>query len=71
MKGRNTEIIISLAYVVLIFFCRGVYIYYDKDLNAFEAFRETILELGNLLIIILPGMFLAFVILLFSRRMKK
>jgi hypothetical protein len=71
VKGRNTEIIISLAYVVLIFFCRGVYIYYDKDLNAFEAFRETILELGNLLIIILPGMFLAFVILLFSRRMKK
>ena len=71
MKSRNTEIIISLAYVVLIFFCRGFYIYYDKDLNAFEAFHETIFELGNLLIIILPGMFLAFVILLFSRRMKK
>ncbi|MFN8412732.1 MAG: hypothetical protein U0Z26_10125 [Anaerolineales bacterium] len=71
MKNTNLEILVSILSVLLVFFLRGVYLYYDADFTIIQVFNKVIYEVANLLVIIVPGMVAAFIVILVSNQIRK
>ena len=53
MQRENKEIFVSLISVLLIYIARGVYIYFNEDVNALQALIIAASELGFLILVIL------------------
>jgi ABC-type Fe3+ transport system permease subunit len=71
MKKSTIEIFMSLVYVLFVFLLRGVYLYFDRDLTFFQALQKAFFELENLLIILVPGMLLAFGVIFVSSKIRQ
>jgi hypothetical protein len=70
MKKNTTDLVMSLIYIFLVLFFRGVYLYFDKNISILEAFQKVLIEFGNLLIIVVPGMILIVVFAFISNKYR-
>ena len=63
MQKSKKEIVLSLLFVLFVYITRGVYIYFDESVTAWDAAVKALSELSLLVMIFLIAIAGAFVLL--------
>ncbi len=71
MKKQNRlELIMSLAYVVVVVICYSLYLRFGKGYSTFQAFQTVTLDVGNFLIVLVFGLVVGVFCLFISHKLS-
>jgi hypothetical protein len=71
MKKQNRlELVMLLAYVLVVVLCYGVYLRFGKGYSASQAFQTVVLDVGNFLVVLVFGLVVGVSCLFISHKLS-